>query len=83
MIIINCIYQEFQPETYQGMGVRVLGHDNRYHLDKKFFTANPVADYWNAVNYAKQKYRGEVVMTSSTVDNYFMEESDEQQAIRN
>lgn len=65
-IVLNAVYEEFQPSTY--LGIDVLGESCRYECIN---TGNFEAD----LRKATEKYRslGYTVYKSSTVDNYRMD----------
>lgn len=67
MIIIHCVYEEFKPETYQGM--RAQWPDERCVT---FFSSDPSKDLVDCANYLfNMGFRAGKVATSSSVDQFF------------
>lgn len=66
-LFIKCDYEEFEPETYNGIKVmdfnsnnKILDHFNTGNIDKDLESV-------------KEKYKGYIITYSSTIDHYYMD----------
>lgn len=67
-IIVRCDYEEFKPETYQGMFFK----DEKSGGEVRFKSDNPTTDLANCHRCAFL-LRAENIMTSSSVENFFLD----------
>jgi len=76
MIFMACLYDDVNPETYEGISVR-MGRDEK---PKVFNTGNPTVDYFTAYFVASKRCKDAgvdiddlPVMGSSSIDHFVMD----------
>ena len=61
---ITCIYEEFNPYSYEGVSVRIEAADESWSENRIYLSDSPMRDKYNAISAAKEKLAKIHVMSS-------------------